>query len=71
MVTPVDAVRGGMGFDEAGRWHQAKPRVVRVSRLYGDTDPLAPARGILYGLAGGAAMWLGLIFAAKALLRLF
>lgn len=70
MVTPVDAVRSGMGFDEAGRWHRAKPRLVRVSRKYGDADPLAPARGAIYGLAAGAVLWICLIFAAKALLRL-
>lgn len=70
-MTPVDAVRSGMGFDEAGRWHRAKPRLVRVSRLYGDADPLATARGAIYGLAAGAVMWVGLIFIAKALLRLF
>lgn len=70
MVTPVDAVRSGMGFDEAGHWHRAKPRLVRASRKYGNTDPVAPARGAIYGIAVGAALWIGLILVAKALLRL-
>ncbi|HTV82030.1 MAG TPA: hypothetical protein VME18_05225 [Acidobacteriaceae bacterium] len=70
MVTPVDAVRGGMGFDEAGRWHQAKPRLVCASRRYGDADPLAAARGAICGLVAGAALWIVLIFAAGVLLRL-
>jgi hypothetical protein len=70
MVTPVDAVRGGMGFDQAGHWHRAKPRLVLVSRKYADADPLAPACGAIYGMLGGALLWIALIFAAKALLRL-
>ena len=70
MVTPVDAVRGGMGFDEAGQWHRARPRLIRATRRYGDEDPLAPVRGAIYGLVGGAILWIGLIIVAKALLRL-
>jgi hypothetical protein len=70
MMTPVDAVRSGMGFDKAGHWHRAKPRVIRFSGRYGDADALAPVRGALYGMLGGALLWIGLILAAKALLRL-
>lgn len=70
MVTPVDAVRSGMGFDAAGRWHQARPRLVRVSRMYGSEDPLAPVRGAIYGIVGGAVLWIGLILVARAILRL-
>ena len=70
MLIPVDVVRSGMGFDEAGHWHRAKPRLVRASRRFGEADPLAPVRGILYGLVAGAVLWIGLIFLAKALLRL-
>jgi hypothetical protein len=70
MVAPVDAVRSGMGFDEAGHWHRAKPRLVRASRKFGDADPLAPARGTICGVVTGAALWVGLIFVARILLRL-
>jgi hypothetical protein len=70
MVAPVDAVRSGMGFDEAGHWHQAKPRLVRASRKYGDADPLAPSRGAIYGVVAGTVFWVALIFAARALLHL-
>jgi hypothetical protein len=70
MMTPVDAVRSGMGFDKAGHWHRAKPRLVRAARKYGDADPLAPARGVFYGLAAGTVLWIALIIAARALLRL-
>lgn len=70
MVTPVDAVRSGMGFDASGHWHRPKPRLVRVSRKYGDADPLAASRGAIYGVIAGAALWVVLIFVAKALLRI-
>lgn len=69
MVTPVDAVRSGMGFDQAGHWHQARPRLVPVSRKYGDEDPLAAARGAIYGLVAGAVAWVGVILIVTALLR--
>lgn len=70
MVTPVDAVRSGMGFDAAGHWHRARPRLVLASRKYGDADALASARGAIYGILAGAALWIGLFFTARALLRL-
>lgn len=69
MVAPVDAVRSGMGFDQAGHWHRAKPRLVRVSGKCSAADPLAPVRGAIYGFVCGVILWIGLIFAVKALLR--
>lgn len=69
MVIPVDAVRSGMGFDAAGHWHRAKPRLVRASRTGRDADPLAPARGVIYRLVAGIVLWIGIVFAVKALLR--
>ncbi len=71
MVTPVDAVRSGMGFDAAGHWHRARQRLVVVTRKYGDGDPLAPVRGAMNGFVAGAIFWIALICIAKALLHLF
>jgi hypothetical protein len=56
MVTPIDAVRNGMGFDEAGIWHEAK--VLRMPAPRRDDDPLAPARGAIYGLLASSVLWL-------------
>jgi hypothetical protein len=55
MMTPVEAVRNGMGFDEVGRWHEAK--VIRMPAPRRDDDPLAPARGAIYGLLAGSVLW--------------
>jgi len=71
-MTPVDAVRCGMGFDRAGRWHRAKPWLVSVnSRKNGYEDPLAPVRGLAWGVLGGLALWAGLIAAGVAVLTFF
>ena len=70
MVTPVDAVRSGMGFDAAGHWHSARPRLVVMSRRYGDADPLAPMRGAIFGILAGTALWLALILGVSVVLRL-
>lgn len=67
MVTPIDAVRYGMGFDEAGCWHEASPRFTPARRKFGDEDPLAPARGIVYGALASALLWVGIAAAARAL----
>ncbi len=71
MVTPIDAVRSGMGFDAAGHWHQAKPRFRPAQYTGTDEDPLAPARGATFGLLMSAALWIGLVALGKALLNLF
>jgi hypothetical protein len=55
MTTPIDAVRNGMGFDQAGRWHRAK--VIHMPAPRRDDDPLAPARGAIYGLLASAVLW--------------
>lgn len=70
MVTPIDAVRCGMGYDEAGHWHKANLRRVQV---WDDEreDPLAPMTGLLWGALASGALWAVLILAVKALLRLF
>lgn len=71
MVTPIDAVRCGMGFDETGRWHTASVRRARLLREYGEAENvLAPARGAIYGLATGAVLWVGIAALVKMVLRL-
>jgi len=70
MVTPVDAVRSGMGFDATGRWHRAQPRLVLMSPRFRNEDLLAPVRGAIYGIVAGAILWIGLIVVVKAVLRL-
>lgn len=70
MVIPIDAVRCGMGFDERGRWHKENARQQRDSRQRGEGDLLAPARGMIYGLAASGVLWIGLLSAGKLLLRL-
>lgn len=69
MMPPIDAVRNGMGFDEAGRWHQAKVLYMPASRR--DDDPLAPARGALYGCLLSGVLWVVLFVAAHFLRSLF
>lgn len=71
MVTPIDAVRYGMGFDETGHWHEAAPRFIPVRRSYSGEDPLAPARGAIWGILAGAGLWVGLFAAAHTLFGLF
>lgn len=70
MVTPIDAVRCGMGFDARGHWHEARPRFIPAPRRIGDEDSLAPARGVLFGVVAGSLLWIGIIAAARALLHL-
>jgi hypothetical protein len=54
-MPPLEAIRTGMGFDEAGRWHEAKILYMPPRRR--DGDPLAPARGAIYGLLASGALW--------------
>lgn len=69
MLVPIDAVRSGMGFDAAGRWHKAKAGYIPARRRY--DDPLNPARGIVAGLLVSGAMWVGIIAGVRALMQLF
>ncbi|MGB9145567.1 MAG: hypothetical protein WCC14_07085 [Acidobacteriaceae bacterium] len=70
MVTPIDAVRCGMGFDTRGHWHEARPRFIPAPRESRNEDPLALSRGLLWGLLGGGMLWIGIIAAARVLLHL-
>jgi hypothetical protein len=65
MVTPIEAVRNGMGFDEAGRWHQHK--VVSMPAPRREDDPLSTARGVIYGLLISGALWLLLFIGVRTL----
>jgi len=69
MVTPIDAIATGMGFDKSGRWHEARTRFMPALRR--DDDLMAPARGAIYGLLGSAIMWFGVIVVARMLISLF
>jgi hypothetical protein len=72
MVTPIDAVRSGMGFDEAGHWHRARLAWAAADRAQRDEDdPAAPVRGIFYGLVISAALWAGIFAGVKALFTHF
>jgi hypothetical protein len=71
MVSPIDAINSGMGFDEAGRWHSARPAFFPARRRESDESPLAPARGAIYGLLIGGAMWIGIIALVRVFIRLF
>jgi hypothetical protein len=68
MATPIDAIRNGMGFDEAGHWHEAK--VLQMPSRRRNGDPLAPARGAILGLLAGSALWL-LLFLVIHIVRSF
>lgn len=70
MVTPIDAVRCGMGFDARGHWHEARPRFIPAPGKIGDNDSLAPARAAFWGVVAGGILWIGIIAASRALLHL-
>ncbi|MGC2618124.1 MAG: hypothetical protein WA414_03730 [Acidobacteriaceae bacterium] len=70
MVTPIDAITTGMGFDEAGRWHDARTFRFRPAPRQ-DDDLMAPARGAIYGILGGGILWFGLILVGRFLIGLF
>lgn len=63
MVTPIDAITTGMGFDEAGRWHDA--RTFRFMPAPRHDDRIAPARGAIYGILSGGILWIGLILVGR------
>jgi hypothetical protein len=64
-MTPLEAIRSGVGFDEAGRWH--KPKVLYMPARRRDDDPLAPARGAIYGLLASGVLWMILLLAVRIL----
>jgi hypothetical protein len=68
MVTPIDAIATGMGFDKAGRWHEGRTRFMSASKP--DDDLIAPARGAMYGVLGGGLLWFGLFVVARILTSL-
>lgn len=63
MMPPIEAVRNGMGFDQAGRWHRAKVLYMPPRRR--DDDPIAPARGAIYGLLASGVLWMLLVLAVR------
>jgi hypothetical protein len=65
MMTPVEAIRSGAGFDQAGRWH--RPRVLYMPARRRDDDPMAPARGAIYGLLASGFLWMVLFLAVRIL----
>jgi hypothetical protein len=69
MVIPIEAVRRGMGFDEAGQWHEARARYV-PARNHVD-DPMSTARGMMLGLLISASLWIGLVAIVRALFHLW
>jgi hypothetical protein len=48
----VEEIWSGWGYDSAGRWHRGAAELVptRKISLLTENDPLAPARGSLWGL---------------------
>lgn len=60
-----------MGFDETGRWHQARLRRSALARREPEENLMAPARGIIYGLMLSGFLWTGIVATGKLLLRLF
>jgi hypothetical protein len=70
MVTPIDAVHSGMGFDQAGRWHEARVAYRSAEQSNSDDAPGSPMRGIFYGLLFSAVLWIALIAAARAIFSL-
>jgi hypothetical protein len=65
MMPTVDALPNEMGFDEAGRWHQA--RVLYMPPRRSSENPLAPARGAVYGLLASGVLWVVLLLAVRVL----
>jgi hypothetical protein len=67
-MPPTEAIHTGMGFDEAGCWHQAK--VLYMPARRSDGDLLAPARGAIYGLLASGALWALILGAVHILHKL-
>jgi hypothetical protein len=68
MVIPIDAVRGGAGFDGVGRWH--KGLAIYQLNQAAEVETMCPARGAAWGLLASAVLWLGVVGAARALFTL-
>lgn len=68
MVIPIDAVHYSAGYDSAYRWHEAKASFIPAEPRA--NDPLASARGAIYGLLIGGALWVGLILAVRVVFNL-
>jgi hypothetical protein len=68
MAVPIEAVRTGMGFDKAGRWHQANVRYMPVRRTA--DDPLTTARGLVWGVLASSVLWASIFVVARVLFHL-
>ncbi|HLH36354.1 MAG TPA: hypothetical protein VKX41_16910 [Alloacidobacterium sp.] len=56
----VEEIRRGWGYDRSGRWHRGIAEVVPIRKEAGtgEDDPLAPARGVVWGLLLSVVFWL-------------
>lgn len=68
MVTPVDAVRYGVGFEDAGRWQKVDAGFIPAERQ--EEEAAAPVRGAVLGLLLSSVLWVGIIVAVRIVLRL-
>jgi len=67
MVIPIDAVRTGAAFELTACW--AKPATAEPEIPDWDHET-EPARGVACALLLSTALWVGLIFAGRALVAL-
>lgn len=58
----VEEIQLGLGYDQMGHWHGRRPRVVSIREMRETnadaSDPLALARGTMWGLLFSALFWL-------------
>lgn len=71
MVTPIDAVHSGMGFDTTGHWHEARIAWLNTRPRESDDERSAPVRGIFYGLVLSGVLWVGIIAGVRAIIHHF
>lgn len=71
MVTPINVIRSGMGFDQTGHWHEARASFQPASHRAGEEDPIAPARGAIFGLLISGAAWFAVIATIRTVSSLF
>lgn len=69
MMTPIDAVRCDLGFSESAHWRSAQVRFLPAERT--EDDPHALARGVVWGAALSAVLWVGLIAVARVAIHFF